>query len=84
MFIVDIGIEDDNANGKIESGEIINLTVRIGNSGKGSAKNAYAKFYAEDNVFITDTHPKTVFMGNLEYNSSMDIPMEFFINDKTL
>ena len=83
MYIVDVGIEDGNSNGKIESGEMITLTVRIGNQGKGTAKNAYAKFYSGDNVFITQTHPKTVKIGELSYNGSLDIPLEFFVNDNT-
>ncbi|MEE1550865.1 MAG: hypothetical protein V1244_04480, partial [Nitrospinaceae bacterium] len=84
MYIVDVGIEDDNMNGKIESGEMINITVRIGNRGKGTAKSAYAKLYKGDNVFITEKHPKTVKMGELAYNGSIDIPLEFFVNDKTV
>jgi hypothetical protein len=84
MYIVDVGIEDDNMNGKIESGEMINLTVRIGNKGKGTARSAYAKLYAGDNVFITETYPKTVKMGELAYNDYIDIPLEFFVNDKTV
>ena len=84
MYIVDVGIEDDNMNGKIESGEMINVMVRIGNRGKGTARSAYAKLYAGDNVFITEKHPKTVKMGELAYNASIDIPLEFFVNDKTV
>ena len=84
MYIVDVGIEDDNMNGKIESGEMINITVRIGNRGKGTARSAYAKLYKGDNVFITEKHPKTVKMGELAYNGSIDIPLEFFVNDKTV
>ena len=84
MYIVDVGIEDDNMNGKIESGEMINVTVRIGNKGKGTAMSSYAKFYGGANVFITDTHSKTVKMGELAYNGSIDIPLEFFVNDKTV
>ena len=38
--------------GQIESGEMIKLTVRIGNKGKGTAKNSYIKFYGEENFFI--------------------------------
>ena len=84
MYIVDVGIEDDNMNGKIESGEMINIMVRIGNRGKGTARSAYAKLYAGDNVFITETYPKTVNMGELAYNDYIDIPLEFFVNDKTV
>ncbi len=82
MFIVDIGIEDSNKNGMIESGETTKLTVRIGNKGKGIASGAYSKFYSEDNVFITDTYPKVVSLGDLEYNQHIDVPLEFFVNDK--
>lgn len=82
MFIVDIGIEDNNKNGMIESGETTKLTVRIGNKGKGTAVGAYAKFYSEENVFITDSYPKIVSLGDLEYNQHIDIPIEFFVNDK--
>jgi hypothetical protein len=82
MFIIDVGIEDNNKNGMIESGETTKLTVRIGNKGKGIATGAYAKFYSEDNVFITDSYPKVVNLGDLEYNQHIDIPLEFFVNDK--
>ena len=83
MFIVDVGVEDGSGNGMIESGEMINLTVRIGNKGKGTAKSAYAKFYSGDNVYITETHSKTVKIGELPFNDYIDIPLEFFVNSKT-
>ncbi len=83
LFIADVGIQDDNGNGKIESGEMINLTVRIGNKGVGSAKSCYAKFYTGDNVFITDAHPKVVKIGDLPFNKTIDVPLQFFVNDKT-
>ncbi len=82
MLIVDLGIEDNNNNGMIESGETTKLTVRIGNKGKGTAIGAYAKFYSEDNVFITDSYPKVVSLDDLEYNQYIDVPIEFFVNDK--
>ena len=83
MFVVDVGIADGNGNGLIESAEVIKLTVRIGNKGKGVARSAYAKFYPGENVFITDSYPKTVKLGDVGYDQSVDIPIEFFINDKT-
>jgi hypothetical protein len=84
MYVVDVGIEDDNMNGKIESGEMISVKVRVGNRGMGTAKSAYAKFYPGDNVFITEKYPKTVKMGELAYNGYQDISLEFFVNDKTI
>ena len=84
MHIVDVGIEDDNMNGKIESGEMINITVRIGNKGKGTAMSSYAKFYEGEHVFITETFNSTIKMGDLAYNAFIDIPLEIFVNDKTV
>jgi WD40 repeat protein len=83
MFIVDVGIEDGNSNGMIESGEMINVTVRLGNKGKGTAIGSYAIFYTGDNVFITDSYTKTVSLGDIGYNGQIDVPLEFFVNDKT-
>ena len=85
LYVVDVGIEDGNQNGKIETGEMIKLIVRIGNKGKGTAEGAYAKFYSTSTreVFITETFPKIINMGNLAYNNHIDIPLEFFINDRT-
>lgn len=83
MFIVDIGIDDKSGNGMIESGEIIKLSVRVGNKGKGTSVGTKIKFYAGDDVFFTNDHIKTINIGNVEYNGQIDIPIEFFVNDKT-
>jgi len=81
IYIVDVGIDDQNVNGMIEPGEIIKLTVRVGNRGKGTAKNAFARFYSgSDNVYLNDNPPNTVSIGDLFYNEYFDIPLEFFIN----
>jgi len=83
MFIADVGIKDSNEDGKIESGEMIEITLRFANNGKGLASGSYAKFYTGNDVFITDTYPKTVKLGDLEYGEFVDIPLEFFVNDRT-
>ncbi len=81
IYIVDVGIDDQNVNGMIEPGEIIKLTVRVGNRGKGTAKNTIARFYeGSDNVYLNDNPPNTVSIGDLFYNEYIDIPLEFFIN----
>jgi len=84
MFIADVGIKDSNEDGKIESGEMIELTLRFANKGKGLASGTYAKFYPGNDVFITDTHPKTVKLGDLEFGEFVDISLEFFVNDRTI
>ena len=82
LFIVDVGIEDASGDGMIQSGEVVTLTVRFGNRGDGAADGAYARFYAGDHAFLTDTHPKTVNLGDLRRGGSIDVPLEFFVNNK--
>ncbi len=83
LFIVDVGIEDADENGKIESGELIRLMVRVGNKSKGTARDVFARVYAADGVFITDTHPMKISLGDIAANSFRDVPVEFFINEQT-
>lgn len=82
LEISDIGINDTNQNGKIETGEMIELTLRIRNNGIGTASGVYAKFYTGENVFLTDKYPKTQSLGDIQPRQSKDLPLEFFINDR--
>ncbi len=82
LAISDIGINDTNQNGKIETGEMIEVTLRIRNTGVGYANGAYAKFYPGENVFLTDKHLKTQSLGDLHPGQSKDLLLEFFINDR--
>jgi len=84
LMHLDLELGDKNENEKIDAGEMINLTVHIGNKGDGTAKNAYAKFYAGDNVYITEKYPKIVSLGEIPTGSAIEIPLEFFVNNKTL
>jgi len=83
MYIADVGIQDDNNNGKIESGEMIALTIRIANKGKGLASSAFSQFYAGNDVFITESFSKTVSLGDLDYGDYKDVDIEFFVNSRT-
>ena len=84
LYLMHLNLAEGDVDGNIEVGEMINITLHISNKGEGIAKNAYAKFYAGDNVFISDKYPKTVSLGNLTTDSVIEIPLEFFINNKTL
>jgi hypothetical protein len=84
LMHLDLELGDKNENEKIDAGEMINLTVHIGNKGDGTAKNAYAKLYAGDNVYITEKNPKIVSLGEIPTGSAIEIPLEFFVNNKTL
>jgi len=82
LYISETGIDDSNKNGKIEAGEMIELTLRIRNRGEGPASGAYAKFYNGENVFITEKHPKTQALNELKSGQSVDLPLEIFINER--
>ena len=84
LMHLDLELGDKNENEKIDAGEMIDLTVHIGNKGDGTAKNAYAKLYAGDNVYITEKNPKIVSLGEIPTGSVIEIPLEFFVNNKTL
>ena len=84
LMHLDLELGDKNENETIDAGEMIDLTIHIGNKGDGTAKNAYAKFYAGDNVYITEKNPKIVSLGEIPTGSAIEIPLEFFVNNKTL
>jgi hypothetical protein len=82
IAISDVGIEDSNANGKIETGEMVSLTIRVTNQGVGDASGAYAKFYPGENVFLTEKYTKIQALGDLKPNQTKDIQLEFFVNER--
>jgi len=82
LYISETGIDDSNKNGKIEAGEMIELTLRFRNRGAGPASAAYAKFYTGENVFITDKHAKTQTLGDLTPSATKDLKLEIFINER--
>ncbi|HOY85435.1 MAG TPA: caspase family protein [Candidatus Syntrophosphaera sp.] len=82
LYIAEVGIDDSDKNGKIEAGEMIELTLRFRNRGAGPASAAYAKFYAGDNAFITEKHAKTQPLGDLAPPETRDLKLEIFINER--
>ncbi len=82
LYIAETGIDDSNKNGRIEAGEMIELTLRFRNRGDGPASAAYAKFYAGDNAFLTEKHAKTQSLGNLTPSETRDLKLELFINER--
>lgn len=80
--IAEAGIEDSNQNGRIDVGEMIELTIRFRNRGAGPSNATYAKFYTGENVFITEKHSKTQSLGDLNPKASKDLKLEIFINDR--
>ena len=84
IFINDFGVVDGNGNGKIESGEMIDLTIRLGNRGQGTGIDIITEFDNREDVFFTRKYPATTKISKFYPNETNDIHIEFFVNDRTL
>ena len=83
LHVVDYGIEDDDGNGMINPGEMVRVTLRIGNQGNGLAENLEARFYTgSENVSITDTYDKKQSLDSLDYGETVDATIEFYVNNR--
>lgn len=83
LHIVDYGIDDDDGNGMINPGEMVRVTMRIGNRGNGLAENLEIRFYTgSENVSITDTYENIQSLDSLDYGETMDATIEFYVNNR--
>lgn len=80
--IADIGIEDNNQNGLIESGEIIKVKLRLKNIGKGPGLNLNCEISLGENVYSTGKYKADNYIQALGSGQIFDMDYEFFINDK--
>ncbi|MCG9879365.1 MAG: hypothetical protein MH472_02090 [Bacteroidia bacterium] len=80
--IADVGIEDNNQNGLIESGEIVKIKVRLKNNGRGPALNLNCLFSLGENIYSTGKFKPEHYLQALGSEQNFDLDYEFFINDK--
>ncbi len=73
LIVADVGIKDANENGRIEAGEIVDVTVRIRNTGQGVAKDVIAQIVKGNEVFFFGETKDTFNLGNLEAGDFKDI-----------
>lgn len=82
LAVADVGIDDFSQNAQIEPREIVELTVRIQNSGQGPARNVRAAVKLGPNVFITQESKREFEIGDLGAGSFRDISFSVFTNTR--
>ncbi|MDD2332134.1 MAG: caspase family protein [Candidatus Cloacimonetes bacterium] len=73
LIIADIGVSDQNRNGKIEPGEQAEIRVRIQNSGFGTAKSVVAKVILGGEVFFVGENQGSSSLGEMKSGEFKDI-----------
>jgi hypothetical protein len=82
IILADVGIEDNSNNGKIEPSEIVKVTARIQNTGRGSAENVKAKVSIGENVFLAGGSQSDFSIGTLESGKYADIIFSIYTNNR--
>lgn len=75
-----VNIEDANNNGMIEPGELVKITARIQNLGKGIAKGVHASLKIGQNVFLAADAESEFDLGNLSPSDHKDITFSIYTN----
>jgi len=76
-----VNIEDANQNGMIEPGEIVKITSRIINSGRGKARDVSAQVRIGENVFFADNSPKDFDLGDIGAGGYRDFSFTVYANN---
>jgi len=80
IIVADIGISDANGNSKVEPGELVEVTARIQNVGRGDARGVTAEVEFGKNVFNGGDGPTRFDLGNLSSGAHKDINFSFYAN----
>ena len=80
LSIAEFAIDDANANGMIDEGELVTIVTRIKNNGPGSADALRASLVLGDNVFFTKNQPTAFVISDLNPGSTTDLSFEIFSN----
>ena len=83
LKIVDIGVDDDNGNAKIESREVVSITVRVQNLGNGSADDVKVKVNKESkHIYFFGESQEQFNLGSLQPGEYKDVSFEMVSNKK--
>lgn len=74
LYIADIGIDDYNKNGRIETAEPVEVRARVHNRGRGTARNVTAQIVTGEGVFLYgESTDRTFDLGNMEPGDYRDV-----------
>lgn len=82
LEVADLGIDDAGQNGQVEPMEIVTVTARIQNTGKGKARGASALVEFGPNVFKALDSSLYFDVGDLEPGNFKDIRFSFYTNKR--
>jgi len=82
LVVADMGIADSDANGRIDPREIVELTVRIQNVGRGDARDVAADVDFGENVFAAAESMTHFDLGAMPSGTFKDIKFSFYTNNR--
>jgi len=82
LFVADLGVNDQNGNGRVEPMEIVELTVRVQNIGRGDAREVTAEIKTGDNVFLAGDSQTRFDLGGLPSGKFKDFKFMFYTNNR--
>lgn len=82
LIVADLGINDQNGNGKIEPIEICEVTARVQNVGHGDARGVVAELIAGANVFIAGDGQTRFELGGIPSGQFRDLKFMFYTNNR--
>ena len=82
FIIADVGVSEPSGNGKIENEEVVEITTRIQNIGRGVAKNVKISFDKGENIYWAEGSKLQLRIDELKAGSYFDAVVKFYANKK--
>lgn len=82
LIVADLGISDQNGNGKIEPTEITEVTARVQNVGHGDAREVVAEVQPGRNVFMAGDAQTRFELGGIPSGQYRDVKFMFYTNNR--
>ncbi len=82
LIIADLGINDQNSNGRIEPMEIVEVTARVQNMGRGDARGVAAELQTGPNVFMAGDAQTRFELGSIPSGQFKDVKFMFYTNNR--
>ncbi|MGC8653781.1 MAG: caspase family protein, partial [Candidatus Kryptoniota bacterium] len=82
LIVADVGVKDADGSTIIRPGRVVEITVRIQNTGKGEAKDVTAAIKLGENVFIAEGSNTSFSLGNLSAGEYRDIKFSIYTNNR--
>ena len=82
LVVADMGVNDQNGNGRVEPMEIVELTVRVQNIGQGDARDVFADVKIGANVFVGGDSLTHFDLGGLPSGKFKDFKFMFYTNNR--